>query len=143
MLGVCVKHNGAAPHFKENMMDIKTKTLNSTLNTLKALGAKYVIMMGDTTHSHGDLQVVDKKSRRAKPTYPHGTYIKLVKDQGIESMKVGDVISFDPQGTRAESVRSTAIHYADKHWGPNTVTTTINKGRVEVLRIKEGELNGH
>ena len=95
MLGVCVKHNGAAPHFKENMMDIKTKTLNSTLNTLKALGAKYVIMMGDTTHSHGDLQVVDKKSRRAKPTYPHGTYIKLVKDQGIESMKVGDVISFD------------------------------------------------
>lgn len=117
-------------------MDIKTKTFNNTLNTLKALGAQYVIMMGDTTHSHGDLQVAEKKTKRSKLMFPSGTYIKLVKDQGIEKMEVGDVISFDPQGTRIESVRSTALHYAEKHWGENAATTTLNKGKIELLRIK-------
>lgn len=118
-------------------MDIKTKTFNNTLNTLKALGAQYVIMheLG-TMHIHGDLEVAEKKPKRAKSAFPHGTYIKLVKDQGIEKMKVGDVLSFDPQDTRAESVRSTAITYATDTWGANSVTTTVNKGMIEVLRIK-------
>jgi hypothetical protein len=60
----------------------------------------------------------------------------MVKDQGIGNMKIGDVLSFDPQGTRAESVRSTAIGYANDTWGANSVTTSINNGKIEVLRIK-------
>lgn len=118
-------------------MDIKTKSFNNVLNTLKALGAQYVVMdEHGTMHVHGDLEVAEKKNKRAKLAFPHGTYIKLVKDQGIGHMKVGDVISFDPQGTRAESVRSTAIGYANDTWGANSVTTFLNKGRLEVLRIK-------
>jgi hypothetical protein len=118
-------------------MNIKTKTFNNALNALKALGAQYVVMQEDGTfHTHGDLEVAEKKSKRAKPAFPHGTYSKLVKDQGIASMKVGDVLSFDPQGTRAESVRSTTIGYANDTWGANSVTTSINNGKIEVLRIK-------
>ena len=117
-------------------MDIKTKTFNNALNTLKVLGAQYVIMHEHgTLHVHGDLEVTEKKTKRAGLTFPHGTYVKLVKDQGIEQMKVGDVISFDPQGTRAESVRSTAINYANETWGANSVTTSLNDGKIEVLRI--------
>ena len=118
-------------------MDIKTKSFNNALNTLKALGAQYVIMheLG-TLHVHGDLEVAEKKPKRAKSIFPHGTYIKLVKEQGIENMKVGDVLSFDPQGTRAESVRSTAITYATDTWGANSVTTSLNNGTIEVSRIK-------
>jgi hypothetical protein len=118
-------------------MDIKTKSFNNALTTLKALGAQYVIMHEHgTMHMHGDLEVTERKSKRAKLAFPHGTYIKMVKEQGIEHMKVGDVIAFDPQGTRAESIRSTAIGYANNTWGTNSVTTAINDGKIEVLRIK-------
>jgi hypothetical protein len=116
------------------MMDIKTKTFNHVLNTLKALGTEYVILEKDgRLHKHGSLQVAEKKQKIR--LFPHGTYIKLVKDQGIEGMQVGDVRSFDPKGTRAESVRSTAITYATDTWGANSVITTINNGKIEVLRI--------
>jgi hypothetical protein len=117
-------------------MDIKSKTFNNALNTLKALGAQYVIMHEHgTMYMHGDLEVTEKKPKRAKPAFPHGTYIKMVKEQGIERMQVGDVISLDPQGTRAESIRSTAIGYANNVWGANSVTTSLNNGKIEVLRI--------
>lgn len=118
-------------------MDIRTKSFNNALNTLKALGAQYVVMQADGEFlTHGDLEVVDNKNKRAKPAFPHGTYSKLVKDQGIERMKVGDVLTFDPQGTRAESVRTAAIGYANDAWGANSVTTSLNNGKIEVLRIK-------
>jgi len=118
-------------------MDIKIKAFNNALNTLKALGAQYVVMHeSGTMHMHGNLEVAEKKPKRAGLTFPHGTYAKLVRDQGIGCMKVGDVLSFDPQDTRAESVRSTAIGYANDTWGANSVTTSINNGKVEVLRIK-------
>jgi hypothetical protein len=137
LLGACTKYKRTAPHFKESKMDIKTKAFNNALNTLKALGAQYVVMHEDGEfHTHGDLEVAEKKPKRAKLAFPHGTYSKLVRDQGIASMKVGDVLSFDPQGTRAESVRSTSIGYANDAWGANSVTTSISNGKIEVLRIK-------
>jgi len=117
-------------------MDIKTKTFNHALNTLKALGAHYVIMQEDgALHTYGNLEVAEKKNKRAKAIFPHGTYIKLVKEQGIENMKIGDVFVFDPKDTRVESVRSTVIHYADKVWGKNSITTTLVDGKIEALRI--------
>lgn len=118
-------------------MDIKTKSFNNALNTLKALGAQYVVMQEEgTMHVHGDLEVAEKKTKRAKPAFPHGTYSKLVKDQGIASMKIGDVLTFDPKGTRVESVRTAVIGYANETWKANSVTTSLNNGKIEVLRIK-------
>lgn len=117
-------------------MDIKTKTFNHALSTLRALGAHYVIMQEDgALHTYGNLEVSEKKRKRAESMFPRGTYIQLVKEQGIEAMKVGDVRSFDPRHTNIESVRSTVIHHADKLWGKNSVTTSVNDGKVEVLRI--------
>jgi hypothetical protein len=137
LLGACTKYKRTTPHFKESKMDIKNKAFNNALNTLKALGAQYVVMHeSGTMHVHGDLEVTEKKPKRAGLAFPHGTYAKLVRDQGIASMKVGDVLSFDPQGTRAESVRSTSIGYANDAWGANSVTTSISNGKIEVLRIK-------
>jgi hypothetical protein len=137
MLGACTKHKTYSTTLQGKMMDIKTKTFNNALNALKALGAQYVVMHEDGEfHTHGDLEVAEKKTKRAKPAFPHGTYSKLVKDQGIASMKIGDVISFDPQGTRPESVRTAAIGYANETWKANSVTTSLNNGKIEVLRIK-------
>jgi hypothetical protein len=117
-------------------MDIKTKSFNVALNTLKALNAQFVIEFDGTTHSQGDLVVAQKKvSRRSKSAVPYGTYKKIVLEQGIDKMQVGDVFVFDPKGTNVESIRSTVIHQADKLWGKHSITTTLANGQIEALRI--------
>lgn len=117
-------------------MDIVTKSFNTALNTLKAVGAEFVVIDKDgKMYTHGNLEVSEKKRTRMGSEFPRGTYINIVKQQGIENMKVGDVISFDPMGTRAESLRSTIIHYADKAWGKHTMTTSAVDGKIEALRI--------
>lgn len=117
-------------------MDIKTKSFNTALNTLKALGAQYVVVLDDTTHSQGDLMIVQKKvSKRSRSAVPYGTYKQIVLEQGIDKMEVGDVAVFDPKGTNVESIRSTVIHQADKLWGKHSITTTLSNGQIEALRI--------
>lgn len=119
-------------------MEIKAQKFDQALRILRALGAKYVVIDADgVQHRHGDLELVEPKKKKAMHPreFPRGTYVELVKKQNIHTLKVGDVLTLDPHGFRAESVRSTAINLATDMWGKNTVTTSINNGKVEVLRI--------
>jgi 1-acyl-sn-glycerol-3-phosphate acyltransferase len=117
-------------------MDIKEKTFNHALNMLKASGATYVVIDPEgRQHTHGDLEVSQKKRKRGASEFPHGTYVNLVTSQGLYKMNVGDVVVFDPQGARIESLRSTAISYAEKAWGNKSLATSVREGKVEALRI--------
>lgn len=117
-------------------MDIKTKAFQHALNMLKASGAQYVVIDEDgKQHTHGDLEVSKKKHKRYRSGLPRGTYVNMVKEQGLLDMKVGDVMIFDPQGKRIESIRTTAITYAEKSWGKKSLVTSINNGKIEALRI--------
>lgn len=115
-------------------MSIATKSFNIAINTLKALGAEFVIVDKDgNTHSHGNLQVAVKPKRTRKFSY--GTYAKRVRELGIASMQVGDVMTFDPEELDVESLRTSVISYANQHWKANSVTTSVSNGKIEALRI--------
>ena len=123
---------------KENIMDIKAQKFEQALRILKALGAKYVVVdANQEVHKHGDLELAEPENKKAtrRREHPRGTYVEIVKKQNIHTLQVGDVLTLDPQNYRAESVRSTAINLATEMWGKNAVTTSVNKGKVEVLRI--------
>ena len=117
-------------------MDIKAKAFNNALNTLKALGTKYVIVDAEgNQHTHGDLEVATKKRTRGKLLFPRNTYKNMAIEQGLHTMTIGDVFVFDPQETKIESLRSTIISQAEKMWGKNAVTTSVRDGKIEALRI--------
>lgn len=117
-------------------MDIKTKTFLHALNMLNASGAQYVVIdEHGNQHTNGDLEVSKKKRKRSASGFPRGTYVNMVKEQGLLNMKVGDVLVLDPRGARIESLRTTAITYADKAWGNKSLVTSINDGKIEALRI--------
>lgn len=115
-------------------MDIKTKAFNNAINTLKALGTKFVVIDAQgNRHTHGDLEVTTRK--RGKLQFPRNTYRNLATEQGLEMMQVGDVFMFDPKETKVESLRCTIISQAAKLWGKNSLTTSVRDGKVEALRI--------
>lgn len=118
-------------------MSIKDKALHQALQTLRALKAEFVVRTeGGELHKHGEIEIAEKKSKKyAAREFPRGTYTELVKSQGITGMKVGDVLTLNSDGKRKESVRSTAINMATSMWGANSVTTSVNGNKVEVLRI--------
>ena len=118
-------------------MDLKGKAFNNALRTLKALGAEYaVIDVSGEHHVHGDVKILDTKSKKSRGLkLPYGTYAANVKEQGMEGMKVGDVMTFETAGLRAESVRGAVINYANNIWGANSVITSNSGGKVEALRV--------
>lgn len=118
-------------------MNISDKAFNQAVNTLKALKAEFVIKKEDgEVITHGELVLAEKKQRKHNARqHPRGTYTDHVGRQGVLDLNVGDVAIVDPEGLTKESVRSTTINMATKKWGAGSVTTSMNKGKIEVLRI--------
>jgi len=118
-------------------MSISDKAFNQAVNILKALKAEFVIKKEDgEVITHGELVLAEKKARKHNPRqFPRGTYTDHVERQGVLDLGIGDVAIVDTEGLVKESVRSTTINMATKKWGVGSVTTSMNKGKVEVLRI--------
>ena len=118
-------------------MNISDKAFNQAVNVLKALKAEFVIKKEDgEVITHGELVLAEKKVRKSSThQYPRGTYTDHVSRQGVLDLNVGDVAIVDPENLTRESVRSTTINMATKKWGAGSVTTSMNKGKIEVLRI--------
>ena len=118
-------------------MNISEKAFNQAVNVLKALKAEFVIKKEDgEVITHGELVLAEKKVRKSNTRqFPRGTYVDHVERQGVLDLGVGDVAIVDTEGLTKESVRSTTINMATKKWGAGSVTTSMNKGKVEVLRI--------
>lgn len=118
-------------------MSISNKAFNQAVNILKALKTEFIIKKEDgELITHGELVLAEKKSRKSsKHEHPRGTYTDMVSRQGLLDLDIGEVAVIDPKNLTAESVRSTTINLATKHWGAKSITTSLNKGKIEVLRI--------
>jgi hypothetical protein len=119
-------------------MSIIEQTVQNAMRLLKATKAKYIIVMPDgTTHTEGDLQLTQPKTRKRKPSpLPYGTYAKMCKP--YNNMAVGDVVEFDiPPGGTSKSLHSGVTAHFINLWGQGAMKTCFNKktNKVELLRI--------
>jgi hypothetical protein len=104
------------------------------------MGAGYIVMdEAGVVHTHGSVyakKVKATKGKRRELTVPYGTITTFVKDKGLLGMAVGDVLIIDPEQLDSKQVRGVASSLAGRVWGNESVMTTVNKGMVEVLRLK-------
>jgi hypothetical protein len=119
---------------------LKDKAVSKALELLRNMGAGYIVMdEAGVVHTHGSVyakKVKATKGKRRELTVPYGTLTTFVKDKGLLNMFVGDVLIIDPEQLDGKQVRGVASSLAGKVWGNESVMTTINKGMVEILRLK-------
>jgi hypothetical protein len=119
---------------------LKDKAVSKALELLRNMGAGYIVMdEAGVVHTHGSVyakKVRSDKSKRRELTVPYGTLTTFVKSKGLLNMFVGDVLIIDPEQLDGKQVRGVASSLAGKVWGNESVMTTINKGMVEILRLK-------
>jgi hypothetical protein len=119
---------------------LKDKAVSKALELLRNMGAGYIVMdEAGVVHTHGSVyakKVKATKGKRRVSTEPYGTLTTFVKSKGLLDMAVGDVLIIDPEQLDGKQVRGVASSLAGKVWGNESVMTTINKGMVEILRLK-------
>jgi len=119
---------------------LKDKAVSKALELLRNMGAGYIVMdEAGVVHTHGSVyakKVKATKGKRRELTVPYGTLTTFVKDKGLLNMFVGDVLVIDPEQLVGKQVRGVCSSLAGKLWGNESVMTTINKGKVEILRLK-------
>jgi hypothetical protein len=119
---------------------LKTKAVSKALELLRNMGAGYIVMdEAGVVHTHGSVyakKVKATKGKRRELTVPYGTLTTFVKGKGLLDMFVGDVLIIDPEQLDGKQVRGVASSLAGKVWGNESVMTTINNGKVEILRLK-------
>ena len=125
-------------------MDI-TKSVTATalsraIGLLTALKADYVIKLPDAEPIvYGDLQlkpIKPPKGKRSPATAPHGAYTNYCREQGVDKMEVGDVLTFTPKMLDVQRVRSVASSLGGKTYGDGSVITAVHNGVVEILRVQ-------
>jgi hypothetical protein len=126
-------------------MDIINNTLQKTLRTLTAIGAKYIIVMPDgTQHGHGDLVLAPppkvktrKINQDGQPRRVRGELSKVVAPF-IKDMQVGDVVTVPQQEgiSRQDLVKSLSSH-AIHMWGTGSAAVMHNfdTNQAEILRF--------
>jgi hypothetical protein len=119
---------------------LKDKAVSKALELLRNMGAGYIVMdEAGVVHTHGSVyakKVKATKGKRRELTVPYGTLTTFVKSKGLLDMAIGDVLIIDPEQLDSKQVRGVASSFAGKLWGNESVMTTINKGMVEILRLK-------
>lgn len=119
---------------------LKDKAVSKALELLRNMGAGYIVMdEAGVVHTHGSVyakKVKATKGKRRELTVPYGTLTTFVKSKGLLDMFVGDVLIIDPEQLDSKQVRGVASSLAGKVWGNESVMTTVNKGKVEILRLK-------
>ena len=121
---------------------LKDKAVSKALELLRNMGAGYIVMdEAGGVHTHGSVyakKVKATKGKRRELTVPYGTLTKFVREKGLLDMAVGDVMIIDPNPEMLDvkQVRGVASSLAGKVWGNESVMTTVNNGKVEILRLK-------
>ena len=119
---------------------VTATALSRAIGLLTALKAEYIIKLPDLDPIvQGDLQLMPAKppkGKRRPPTAPHVAYTNYLREQGVDKMQVGDVLSFKPDGFDAQRVRGVASSLGGKCYGDGSVITAVHNGVVEILRVQ-------
>jgi hypothetical protein len=119
---------------------VTATALSRAIGLLTALKAEYIIKLPDLDPIvQGDLQLMPAKPAKGKrrpPTAPHGAYTNYCREQGVDKMQVGDVLSFKPDGFDAQRVRGVASSLGGKTYGDGSVITAVINGVVEIMRVQ-------
>ena len=123
------------------MSNIKQITLDRTLQTLKALGAEYIIKDSDgNMHTRGDLTLATAPlpgKRMPRSGVPHGALSRHIAVH-VDKMQVGDVVCVPMYAEgNMKSLHSTVSSYTLKKWGVGNATThrDADANCVEVMRL--------
>jgi hypothetical protein len=119
---------------------VTATALSRAIGLLTALKADYVIKLPDAEPIvYGDLQlkpIKPPKGKRSPATAPHGAYTNYCREQGVDKMEVGDVLTFTPKMLDVQRVRSVASSLGGKTYGDGSVITAVHNGVVEILRVR-------
>ena len=120
---------------------VTEKVLQRAIGLLSALKAEYIIKLPDAEPvMHGSMQLMPVKPpkpvrKRRESTVPHGAYTNLCRAKGVDSMQVGDVLSFTTEGLDVQRVRGVAGSLGAKIYGNDSVMTVVRGDMVEIMRI--------
>ncbi len=111
-------------------MDVKEAALNRATSMLKALGAKFAIVMPDGT-KHGELEVATEPAK-TRVNYRKTGYLDV-----ITAMQIGDVREWDltemPLQQR-NGFRSSVCAAANTRWGKQSYISNSNGEKFELFR---------
>ena len=120
------------------MLEIQTRTLAKTLQTLQALGVEYIVKDSDgNMHKHGSLESKPEKKRHPRCGLPYGDLTKHIVKY-VDSLKTGEVVCVPMyEGGNMKSLHSTVSSHCNRIWGPGSTVTRRDHDKqcVEVLRI--------
>lgn len=117
------------------MKPIQQRELERAVKFIDALGCTYKIITPDGAE-FGTLEVKPAKERtRAPLRYPYGELARFYKPQLNLNAEVGDVQEIQVGKYLPADIRAGVSSILSKEWGPETYTTSIGDGVVEVLRI--------
>ena len=121
------------------MMTVQKAVLNKAIILLNSLGAEYVIQLQDEEPViKGDLVVkTNKRTKKGKRPYPHGTFTNLFRQMKVDNMSVGDVTIVPIGDFPVSKIQSTLSSFCTNTWGAGSAMTSVNKAEktVEVIRI--------
>lgn len=112
----------------------KADIADKAIRTIKALGYAYVIRSpeGDII-SHGEIEPKKRKTRVVDPA--HKGYTQWLRDQGLETLQAGGYLDIDPGDRNLDALRGIATGYASKTWGAGSYTSSVEGGKLTIVRL--------
>ena len=111
-------------------MGIQDIAVAQAISRLDAIGAKYHVSFNGVTYGK-EIGAPEKTRRPRGPSY-HSIFVDK-----LDKAAVGDVVILDPiEGDTPVRLQSNASAYCTQVWGKGNYMTSVNQGRLEVLRIR-------
>jgi len=115
---------------------VKAATLKKAIALLSALQTEFIIKTEDgDLYSLGNLVLADETKKTRIRSVPRGTHKDFLIAAGLDTMKLGDVITIDKGIYEVEAVQRRASSRACALWGSGSATTAVVGDAVEVLRV--------
>ena len=125
-----------------NLHPLQLKTIITNTTLLKAIpDIKFVIVLPNgQIIEHGDLKVAApvpvKQRQKRGAVHPIGTYTNYLRDLGMDTMGIGQVLVIDPKDYPLERLRAVACSFATRVWGRDSLTTQRNGNVIEIMRTR-------
>jgi hypothetical protein len=115
---------------------VKAATLTKAIALLSALQTEFIIKTQDgDLYTYGNLVLADETKKKRARSAPYGTHKDFLIAAGLDTMKLGDVITIHKGEFDVMDVQRRVSSRACSLWGKGCATTAVVGETVEVLRI--------